>query len=95
MRNVMITESQLDFLMEILGTISPSGCEGELISLLQKRLYGYCEFETDSIGNLYMWISKANQAPTVMITAHADEVGFQVTHIDKDGFVFFSSCCIT
>ena len=85
----MITESQLDFLMEILGTISPSGCEGELISLLQKRLYDYCEFETDSIGNLYMWISKAYQAPIIMITAHADEVGFQVTHIDKNGFVFF------
>lgn len=89
MRNDMITESQLNFLMEILGTSSPSGYERELISLLQKRMSDYCEMETDTLGNLYMWISKAGQAPTIMITAHADEVGFQVTHIDKDGFVYF------
>lgn len=85
----MITNSQLDFLMEILGTSSPSGCEGELITLLQKRMADYCELEIDSIGNLYMWARKTEHAPTIMITAHADEVGFQVTHIDKDGFVYF------
>lgn len=85
----MITKLQLDFLMEILETSSPSGCEMELISLLQTRMSNYCKLTTDPIGNLYMYVSKADYAPLIMITAHADEVGFQVTHIDKDGFVYF------
>lgn len=85
----MITKSQLGFLKDILRTSSPSGCEGELTSLLKKRMSNFCEIETDAIGNLYMWASKSNDAPTIMITAHADEVGFQVTHIDSSGFVYF------
>lgn len=85
----MIATEQLDFLREILGTSSPSGCEGELTSLLKMRMSSFCEIETDAIGNLYMWVCKDDQAPTIMITAHADEVGFQVTHIDSNGFVYF------
>lgn len=84
----MITKSQLGFLKEILRTSSPSGCEEELTSLLKKRMSSFCEIETDVIGNLYMWVSRSTEAPTIMITAHADEVGFQVTHIDTNGFVY-------
>lgn len=87
----MITKSQLGFLKEILRTCSPSGCEDELTSLLKKRMSSFCEIETDVIGNLYMWVSRLTDAPTIMITAHADEIGFQVTHIDKNGFVYFRS----
>lgn len=87
----MIANEQLDFLKEILSTSSPSGCEGELTSLLIKRMSNLCEIETDAIGNLYMWVSKSAQSPTIMITAHADEVGFQVTYIDDDGYVYFRS----
>lgn len=86
----MLNREQISFLNEILKTSSPSGCEGELVSLLRERMMNYCKIETDTIGNLYMWI-KGKQSQTIMITAHADEVGFQVTHIDKEGFVYFRS----
>lgn len=86
---IMLTSEQLDSLKEILSTSSPSGCEGELTSLLKLRMSSLCEIESDVIGNIYMWVSRFKQAPTIMITAHADEVGFQVTHIDNSGFVYF------
>ncbi|MFQ9171839.1 MAG: M42 family metallopeptidase [Parabacteroides distasonis] len=85
----MLSAEQISFLYNILKTNSPSGCEDELISLLRERLSSYCEFDADTIGNLYMWVNKGKQSPTIMVTAHADEVGFQVTHIDKEGFVYF------
>lgn len=85
----MLTEEQLVVLKEILNTESPSGCEGQLICLLQKHLHSICKMETDTIGNLYMYASQKETGLRLMITAHTDEVGFQVTHIDDNGFIYF------
>lgn len=85
----MLNTNQISFLKDILKTNSPSGFEGQLVSLLNERMDGFCEMEVDTIGNLYMWANSGKDYRTIMITAHADEVGFQVTHIDKEGFVYF------
>lgn len=82
-------EEQLSLLNEILNTKSPSGCESQIVRLLQKHLAAYCKTETDTIGNLYMFASEQQSGLKIMITAHADEVGFQVTHINNNGFIFF------
>jgi len=47
--------------------------------------------ETDNAGNLYVTLSsmsKATNAPRVMICAHMDEVGFVVNNIDREGFIY-------
>lgn len=45
--------------------------------------------ETDAMGNVIAWRkSKDAAAPTIMLEAHLDEIGFLVTHIDDDGFVY-------
>lgn len=87
----MLNTEQISFLNEILKTNSPSGCEWQLVSLLKEYMVEYCLMETDAIGNLYMWASQKKEGLTVMITAHADEVGFQVTDISKEGLVYFRS----
>ena len=46
-----------------------------------------CRTSTDTIGNLYFEIGD-DSTPVIMITAHADEVGFQIVHIDANGFVY-------
>ncbi len=47
------------------------------------------EVFTDAMGNvLGIRHSKAPDAPTIMLEAHLDEIGFLVTHIDGNGFVF-------
>lgn len=47
------------------------------------------EVFTDAMGNvLAVRHSKVPNAPTVMLEAHLDEIGFLVTHIDSEGFVY-------
>lgn len=87
----MLGTKQILFLKDILQTNSPSGCEGQIVSLLRECMGAFCEMETDTIGNLYMWANKSAEGMAVMISAHADEVGFQVTHIDREGFIYFRS----
>lgn len=43
---------------------------------------------TDNMGNIYA-VKKGKKGKKVMIGAHMDEIGFIVTHIDDQGFVFF------
>ncbi len=47
------------------------------------------EVFTDAMGNvLALRRSKLPNAPTIMLEAHLDEIGFLVTHIDDKGFVY-------
>ena len=46
------------------------------------------EVRVDNMGNVIA-IKKGKESKKVMIGAHMDEIGFIVTHIDDNGFVFF------
>lgn len=47
------------------------------------------EVTTDAMGNVLGLRRCANpDAPTIMLEAHLDEIGFLVTHIDDQGFVY-------
>lgn len=74
----------MHLLEKLLQTSSPSGTEESITSIIQNELHGLYKTEYDSIGNLYILKGKGNQK--IMITAHCDEVGFQITAIDNNGF---------
>ncbi len=78
---------QLQFLSDLLKTNTPSGCERQIVELLHNTMKDYCSIETDTIGNAYMKVGE-QQGLKVMISAHCDEVGLQVVHIDNNGFVY-------
>lgn len=46
------------------------------------------EVKVDNMGNVIA-VKKGKESKKVMIGAHMDEIGFIVTHIDDNGFVFF------
>ena len=46
------------------------------------------EVRVDNMGNVIV-VKKGKESKKVMIGAHMDEIGFIVTHIDDNGFVFF------
>lgn len=76
-------------LLETLSTPSPSGWEKEGQSLWINHTQGFADrIESDAYGNAWAVLEgSVENAPRVMLEAHADEIGFIVRHIDDKGFL--------
>lgn len=86
-----MNETLKDFLLDILDTPSPSGCEANLgIKFMRFCKPFVDEVYADSMGNVVAH-KKGNPSKKVMIEAHTDEVGLMVTYIDKNGYLFFKT----
>ncbi|HEX2997523.1 MAG TPA: M42 family metallopeptidase [Anaerolineales bacterium] len=78
-------------LTEALG---PSGYEAEVREIVRTEIKPFAdEIRVDSLGNLIACkqprkTSKNNRK--IMISAHLDEIGLIVSHVDRNGFVHFS-----
>ncbi len=59
-----------------------------------EMLRPYCEtVEVDALGNVIGWrTGKQDGAPTVLLEAHIDEIGFVVTGVDENGFLKVNAC---
>jgi endoglucanase len=86
----------LDYLRERLARYTaldaPSGFEEAVLARVHEELAPLCDrVETDVRGNFYAWLDGTNaDAPRIMLTAHADEIGFMVTSVRPDGFLRFT-----
>lgn len=80
----MVTE--MDNLYSFLKTNTPSGNEGQCQNLFCQILSSFGDADTDNLGNAICSVN-GKDAPVVMLEAHSDEVGMQVTGIDERGFV--------
>ncbi|RME37366.1 MAG: M42 family peptidase [Deltaproteobacteria bacterium] len=86
-----MTAEEFDFLVRLLEAPSPSGYEAPARRLLRERLEGVADsIETDMLGNLCAILKGTGRGPRVMLTAHCDEIGFLVKHIDERGFIWFA-----
>jgi endoglucanase len=66
------------------------GAEREVREIMEEELLKYCdEVEVDNMGNLIA--RKGDGEKKVMLSAHMDEIGLIVKHIDKEGFIRFAS----
>ena len=77
-----------DFLVELLETPSPSGYEtrGQRVWLEYVDRFAD-DVRTDAYGNAIAVHEGDPGAPEVVLTGHADEIGFIVRSIDENGFV--------
>ncbi len=71
---------------------APVGFEEPVLAAVRDELGACCErVEVDLRGNLYAFQTGTDaNAPRVMITAHADEIGFMVTFVLQEGFLRFT-----
>jgi endoglucanase len=71
---------------------APVGFEEPVLRAARDELSKCCpRVEVDLRGNVYAYQSGTDeQAPRVMITAHADEIGFLITAVLPDGFLRFT-----
>jgi putative aminopeptidase FrvX len=78
-----------DDLAALTAIDAPSGFEEPVLSVARERLELCCDaVELDTRGNLYGRLNAAGNDPLrVMLTAHADEIGFMVTSVLPGGFL--------
>lgn len=78
----------LSLLNQFLECVSPSGYEGPAANLFQKEAKNFAdEVKRDSHGNT-MALVKGSSDLKVMFAGHCDEIGFLITHIDSQGYLW-------
>ncbi len=79
------------YLKELLNTPGPSGFEQEVQKLFRAFAEDHCDdVKTDVHGNVVAF-KKGTLNKKIMLTAHIDEIGFMVKHIDDHGCIRFDS----
>jgi putative aminopeptidase len=76
------TEAVLKTLVESYGV---SGMEAPVRDAVRRLLPAWAKPEVDTAGNLWLTVGKGE--PTVVLVAHLDEVGFEVSGIGEDGML--------
>ncbi len=83
-------KSSKEFLLNLLGTPSPSGDESKAQKVWIDYVKNFAEVKTDQVGNAYGILNpKANFK--VMLAAHVDEIAMIVTKVDEKGYVWFTN----
>lgn len=69
----------------------PSGYEHQIRALIQEKADSLArEIRVDTLGNLICRVGRGT-GRRVMISAHMDEIGLMVSHIDREGFLRFTN----
>ena len=81
------------FIKQLVETPGPSGFEYEIRDVILDAIGDDAdEVRVDSLGSLIARKGdRAKQGLRVMISAHIDEIGLMVTHVDENGFLRFTN----
>ncbi len=79
-----------DLLKRLTDVSSPSSREENIRNTIKKELKGIknISIQTDVLGNLI--VHKKGTGKRILMAAHMDEIGFMISHIDKNGFLRFA-----
>lgn len=87
----MFDKESQSFLEELLITPSPTGFEGKGQQVWKEYVSKFADkVESDAYGSATAKIETNSDVITVMLEAHADEIGMVVQHISDDGFVYLN-----
>jgi putative aminopeptidase FrvX len=83
-------KTSLEFLRKLVESISPSGYEEEAAQIWEAEAKGFADkVQRDCHGNTDAIINPGG-GPRVMLAGHYDEIGFLISHIDDDGFLWIT-----
>ena len=79
-----------ELLNKLTHTFGPSGYEAQVRDLILENIKDYAdEYRIDALGNLLVRKgTKKENGKRIMISAHMDEIGLMVTHIDENGYAY-------
>ncbi|AHF93060.1 peptidase family protein [Opitutaceae bacterium TAV1] len=79
------------FLSELLSARSPSGAEAQAQAVYDRHVKASADdYAKDALGNRIATLNPGGD-PVVMFAGHMDELGLQITYINKEGFVYFDT----
>ena len=80
---------QIELLRKLCTTSALSGHEDPMIRIMREQMSRYTKnIRVDGIGNVIAMLPAAHPgAPTLLIAAHMDELGFVVRKVESDGFI--------
>lgn len=85
------TEGLPQLLAELDTIPGVSGAEEEVAEFVKGELDGYYDqLQKDALGNHFFTKEGANPQLDLMLSAHMDEVGFVIHHVDEKGFGHFT-----
>ena len=85
-------DETLTMLKDLTDANAISGDEKEARDVMEKYIAPYAdEVYTDNLGSLIAKKTGDENGPKIMVAGHLDEVGFMVTRIDKNGFLYFQT----
>jgi endoglucanase len=77
------------FLFRLLNTPSPSGFESEGQKVWMDYVGRFADaLENDVYGSAWATLNGRDPAMSIMLEAHADEIGFMIQNITDDGFLY-------
>ena len=90
----MSTKNVKELLKDLSLSVGPSGNEDEPRKVFIESLVDIGikdrDIHVDSIGNTIVNFGNP-KGPRVMIAAHIDEVGYMISHIDDEGYLYFKN----
>ncbi|MHA2305847.1 MAG: M42 family peptidase, partial [Candidatus Hodarchaeales archaeon] len=85
----MLNEINEEFLKKLVTTPRATGYEFKAQKTIKEYLEGHVdEIYGDRVGNLFSVINPESPFK-IMLAGHIDQIGFQISHIDKNGFLWF------
>ncbi|MUK86901.1 M20/M25/M40 family metallo-hydrolase [Ornithinibacillus sp. L9] len=85
-------DETLTMLKDLTDAKGISGNEKESREVMERYITPYAdEVYTDNLGSLVAKKTGDENGPKIMVAGHLDEIGFMVTRIDDNGFVYFQT----
>jgi putative aminopeptidase FrvX len=77
------------FFRELLAAAGPSGDEREAARVWRGYATGFADVRGEALGSSYATVNAAGER-SVVVMGHIDEIGLAITHIDDEGFLWFT-----
>ena len=83
----------IETIRKLVEAYGPSGHEDQIRSIILNEIGDLAdEVIVDPMGSVIAYKNSGeDDAPVVMLSAHMDEIGVMITHVDEDGFLRFTN----
>ncbi len=84
-----VIPERLSFLEKLLDAPGPSGFEVRPARVWREEARSFARVWSDVVGNSYARLA-VGERPLALLAGHIDEIGLQITHLDKSGLLYFA-----